>query len=160
MTTAVSANQWFYRAEGNNNVIFADVSNSRVLRLPKIVKAPQNYVATKPPKSELTHEIEFLEHVVYKLLKDVHIRYKGEKMPLTRDFIRSLSQQMNDKRPERYRNEKLDESIEFGLLLPNYCKLLSGDLSNDSLFPMRSPSVPTISVEIRPKTCYFPDWGK
>ena len=155
--------QWYYRAEGNNNVIFTDISNSIFLRLPKIDRASQNHVPVRSQTSEMTHEIEFLEHVVYKILQDVHIHYKGRKMPLTRDFIHSLSKQMHDKRPERYKSQKLDESTEYGLLLPNFCKLLAKEMPASYLYPSISSkpfSSPTISVELRPKTCYFPEFAK
>jgi len=158
-----SADQWHYRAEGNNNVIFTDISNSMVLRLPKIGRTAQNHLPVRSQKSEMMHELEFLEHVVYKILKDVQIQYKGKKIPITKEFIHNLSKQMHDKRPDRYKSEKLDESIEYGLLLPNFCKLLVKDMSSAYLSPTIlsiSFTSPTISVELRPKTCYFPEFAR
>ena len=159
----MAAEQWFYRSEGNNNVIFTDTSNSLVLRLPKIARTAHNQGLKRSQRSEITHEIEFLEHVVYKILKDVHIQYKGEKMPLTKEFIHILSEKMKGKRPEKYQNETLDESIKYGLVLPNFCRLLVKDIACSFKSPTIVPrlhNAPTISIELRPKTCYFPDFEK
>ena len=157
----LSAELWFYRSEGNNNAIFTDINNSVVLRLPKIARPSQNHLEMRQHKSELSREMEFLEHVVYKILQDVHVQYRGEKIALTKDFIHQLSRKMKGKRPERYKNETLDETAVYGMIFPNFCKLLMAEKTNSiSRLPMVSSSSPftptTISVELRPKTCYIP----
>ena len=154
--------QWFYRGEGNNNVIFTNKSNNRVLRLPKVRKRQYNKPLAQPKKSQC-HEIEFLENVVYKILQDVQVHYKGEKMFLSKDLIGQLSNQMKGKRPDQFKDEELDESIKYGLVLPNFCKLVSPLTNHHHHFSFsvsQLQSTPTISVELRPKTCYFPEFEK
>ena len=157
----MATDQWFYRIEGNNNVIFSNINNNRILRLPKIRKR-NRLSSSVQAKTDVGREVEFLEHVASKIFKDVRVRLVvGEKIYLSKEFFEKLSKEMAGKRPKQYEDEELDDSIEYGLLLPNFCKLFSKKSSFINRFSLLSTNVstmPTISVELRPKSCYIPEF--
>ena len=157
----MATDQWFYRIEGNNNVIFSDINNNRILRLPKI-RNRNRLSSSVQAKTDVGREVEFLEHVVSKIFKDVRVRLVvGKKIHVSKEFLEKLSKEMTGKRPVQYENEKLDDSIDYGLLLPNLCKLRlkkSSAINRSSFLSNNVSTVPTISVELRPKSCYIPDF--
>lgn len=157
----MTAEQWFYRVEGNNNVVFSNSNDSRILRLPKIRKRNRHSISVQS-KNDIGREVEFLEHVASKIFKDVRVHLVvGEKLYLSKEFLAKLSEEMEGKRPKCYEDEELDDSTEYGLLLPNFCKLLlnkSSIISRFSFINAKTSTLPTISVELRPKSCYFPEF--
>ena len=159
------ADEWTYREEGNNNVVFTSINNRSILRLPKVpkVKKSKEDRHVYAGHDAINEEIEFLENVVYKILSGLRLTYRAERMAITKDFIRKLSTDMNKRRSLQNNGMDLDDTVTYALKMPNFCNaVVPHPVVHHPTYSTVLPAdhhvadKPIISIELRPKTCYFP----
>jgi len=152
------ASEWEYRAEGNNNIVFANANSPYLLRLPKACNSGSEIPVTS------CNEMEFLENVVYGILDKYSLHFRARKVRVTRQFLEELSLQLRSvTRPKSHCDHKLDETASYGMVMANFCKSVLQVPDINASEGAYNPCVPqscapVISIELRPKSCYIPSF--
>ena len=139
----MKVDHWMYKCEGNNNIIFTDEKSNFILKIPKIKNKKRKNVRSTDC---VLKENNFVNKAIHPLLEKSSVRYQLKLLQLSERTRRQLSEGLQKKSRQM-------ANTDFGLIMPNYRLNLFSDKSD----PLKhANSLPVVSVELRPKSCYTP----
>jgi len=135
----LSVDQWQYKCEGNNNIIFTDKKSNFILKVPKVGRRGKR----RGEEDRVLKESHFVNESIHPLLEKSSVHYRLELLQLSDGVRRQLKDGLKKKQRQM-------ANTDFGLIMPNYRLNLFEGKSHDK------EALPVVSVELRPKSCYTP----
>ncbi|XP_028396180.1 inositol-pentakisphosphate 2-kinase-like [Dendronephthya gigantea] len=157
-----ASSKWFYRGEGNRTLVISNPQTQKVLRLQKSNVASTDQTnsaqdssgkAAEKLRLELEKSIKLYQEVFTPLLGAQYVEH-GAIVELPGEFmanIKDLVTSANTNRPKHRLNKEVNGQNKYGILMPDFCFVPSGDGINAN-----EASRPTFCVEIKPKCGTMP----
>ncbi|XP_033106076.1 inositol-pentakisphosphate 2-kinase-like [Anneissia japonica] len=143
---------WIYRGEGNSSLVISNIKERKVYKLRKreFVKTECNDTKTVGGEDSLQRcrrTLQYSEQVLRPLLGEQFVAI-AEIVPISKDFINSVSEKVRKSRPLKRLNTEIDEYSGYGICLPDFCFMQPSNSKNLN---------PVLCVEIKPKMGLLPD---
>ncbi|XP_073700671.1 inositol-pentakisphosphate 2-kinase isoform X1 [Garra rufa] len=142
-------NDWKYHGEGNKSLVVSHLQHCQVLRLLKFPSEDSAHTRQQTAEQAFRHIlniVDYSKYVMKPLLGEKYV-HSGEVVKLPLDFVRQLSQKVQQERPELRCDKVMDTFSGCGLCLPNLTQLPLHHLTDHR---------PPICVEIKPKCGFLP----
>ena len=137
----LNVDQWQYKCEGNNNIIFTDEKSNFILKVPKVSSRGGKRRGSE--EDRVLKESDFVNKSIQPLLEKSSVHYRLRLLQLSDGIRRQLKDDLKKKQRQM-------ANTDFGLIMPNYRLNFFEGKSRDR------EALPVVSVELRPKSCYTP----